>query len=137
MPDPLYDNPRSPTGDKYETKLSDKDEGGYQKWVKGKKNAAGGNISDDTDYDTRGWWKETGGEVGENGHGTDKFKKPSHPTFSNESKYHGVDGNEGGEWKKGDDNKWTFKPGKTNRKNGLDKTREYLQESDPDVTLEE
>lgn len=130
----LYDNPRSPKKS-YDTELSDEDEKKYQGWVKGKKNAAGGNIEDDTeDYDVRGWWKE-GAETAENGHGTDKYKKPSHPTFSNESKYHGVDGHEGGEWKKGDGDKWTFKPGKTNIKNGLDRTRDYLKESDPDVTM--
>jgi len=31
-------------------------------------------------------------------HGVDTWKKPNHPTFSNQSKYHGVDGFYGGNW---------------------------------------
>lgn len=130
----LYDNPRSPKRvDPYETQLSDKEEVEYQKWV-AEKSAELGRPVESSDYDMRGFWKDPKARQGANGHFPDTYKKPSHPTFSNESKYSGVDGNEGGEWaKKG--GKWTFQPGPTNISNGLDHTREYLKQSDPDVEL--
>lgn len=40
---------------------------------------------DEQDYDLRGAW--LGGFKPNTGHGTDQFKKPNHPTFSQESQY--------------------------------------------------
>lgn len=40
---------------------------------------------DEKDYDLRGAW--LGGFKPGSGHGTDQFKKPNHPTFSEESQY--------------------------------------------------
>ena len=129
---PIYKSP--PAGDDYETKLSAKKEAEYQAWLKEQAEKKGRSI-ESPDYDMRGFFNDPKSETGENGHYPDTYKKPNHPTFSDESKYHGVDGNEGGQWKKTDDGKWSFKPGKTNRANGIDTTREYLQQNDPDVTL--
>jgi len=46
-------------------------------------------LDDFSDYDMRGYWKETGGneslKAGE--HFPDKWKRPNHPTFSTESVY--------------------------------------------------
>jgi hypothetical protein len=57
----------------------------------------------------------------ETGHFPDTYKKPNHPTFSDESIYHGKDLGldngmkaEGGHWDTGDNEKLTFTPGKTN-----------------------
>ena len=118
-----------------ETKLSPEDEAKYQAWVQGKKNAAGGNIADDEgDYDVRGWWK-AGAETSENGHGSDQWKKPSHPTFSDESIYSN-DKNRGGHWTQLGDGQWGFAPGPANLKNGgIERVRDYLKENDPDVKL--
>lgn len=128
----LYDNPRSPKSDprdfsnQYNTELSDEDEKGYQKWAKEK-----GRTKDDYDYDMRGAWKE-GVQQSENGHFPDTYKKPNHPTFSDESKYHGKDGNEGGKWAKKDGDKYTFTPGKTNMKHWkADELRGYFSEREP------
>lgn len=139
MANPLHDNPRSKevageSASSYDTKLSPKKEAEYQTWVKEQSKKQGRSI-ESSDYDMRGFFNDSKSEKGDNGHYPDTYKKPSHPTFSDESKYHGVDGNEGGKWKRGEGNKWTFTPGKTNVENGLDKTQEYLQQSDPDVTL--
>lgn len=41
---------------------------------------------DEKDYDLRGAWL-SGARPGPNGHFTDQFKKPNHPTFSEESQY--------------------------------------------------
>lgn len=86
------------------------------------------------DYDMRGAFKQ-GIQPGENGHFPDTFKKPNHPTFSNESVYHGKDGNFGGSWMQQGEG-WQFTPGPTNLKlHGIDGLNSYLQQSDPTVTL--
>ena len=69
----------------------------YLQWAK----AGGKNILDEEhDYDLRGYYK-AGGQLATPGgnpvHLPDTFKKPNHPTFSDESKYSGP-GNEGGHW---------------------------------------
>ncbi len=67
-------------GDDYNTDLGE-DEDKFQEWK-------ARTSPDDSghDYDLRGAYKE-GIERDETGHMPDKFKKPSHPTFSIESKY--------------------------------------------------
>jgi hypothetical protein len=50
------------------------------------------------DYDAQGFWKG-GNAAAANGHGSDQFKKPNHPTFSNQSQYSGPNtGYYGGVW---------------------------------------
>lgn len=115
-------DPRDMSG-KYNTALSPEDEASYQKWAK-----SSGHENDTYDYDMRGAWKAGAGQ-NENGHFTDQFKKPNHPTFSNESQYHGVDGNEGGAWgKKGD--AYTFRPGKTSAYSRAE-LQDYFKRAEP------
>jgi len=79
----------------YNTPLdSAHDANNYLAWAKkGGKNAA----DEEEDYDLRGYYK-AGGKLGGPGvHLPDQFKKPSHPTFSEESRYSGP-GQEGGKW---------------------------------------
>jgi hypothetical protein len=68
----------------------------YLKWA----HAGGKNTAEEEhDYDLRGYYK-AGGQLapaGSQSHLPDTFKKPNHPTFSDESKYSGP-GNEGGHW---------------------------------------
>lgn len=79
--------------DKYNTQLSDAEEKLYQLWLKtlpyGQQNTY--------DYDMRGAYLAGEGQ-GDNGHFTDRFKKPNHPTFSTGSIYNGIDGQYGGHW---------------------------------------
>lgn len=90
----------------YNTPLGQQKEAEYQQWAV----ANGKNPTGETfDYDLRGYFALTDGASLSGGHLTDQFKKPNHPTFSEESMYHGVDGQYGGHW---DDNK-TFTPGET------------------------
>ena len=50
-------------------------------------------------YDVKGFWKSGDYKnMDSDNHGTDTWKKPNHPTFSNQSKYHGADGWYGGNW---------------------------------------
>ena len=67
----------------YDTELGAAGEANYQEW----KRSLPKQLQSEEDYDLRGYYKETGGEDTE-GHLTDKYKKPNHPTFSTESKYY-------------------------------------------------
>ena len=98
-------------------------------------------------YDVQGFWKawhnaKTEEERNilldpETGHSTDKFKKPTHPTFSDESIHHGVDGKKGGTWgKEGDTH--VFSPTKHNINNmgGYQKYIDWVKRNEPEVKLE-
>jgi hypothetical protein len=107
--------------DRYNTSLSPQEEQQFQNWTTTQSKAVGRNISGDlSNYDLRGLWKDSSG-ADLQGEGTEtygeKFKKPNHPTFSTFSKYHGVDGNEGGIWDQRGDGSWFFTPGASNLKN--------------------
>ena len=51
------------------------------------------------DYDVQGYWLSGAGQDSR-GHGSDRFKKPNHPTFSVESQYSTPD-RPGGQWLNG------------------------------------
>ena len=74
---------------KFNTPLSKNEMPLYKKW-------AGDRIRDTYDYDLQGMWLNNK-QFGDNGHGTDQFKKPNHPTFSTQSQYSN-DEHKGGEW---------------------------------------
>lgn len=115
--------------DKYNTKLSKDDEAKFQEWA-----SANNRAGDLTNYDMRGWWQQNGTQAA-NGHFTDEFKKPNHPTFSDESIYHGVDGNKGGTWGKNGE-KDTFTPSKTNMANmSAQEMQSYFAKVEPDAQL--
>ena len=114
---------------KYNTQLSPADEATFQKWAQDT-----GHTRDLQDYDMRGAWKQ-GAEQGSDGHFTDQYKKPNHPTFSTESQYHGVDGYQGGTWG-GDDNSPTFAPSAHNIQNlGAQGLQEYFNRVEPNTQL--
>ena len=120
---------------KYNTRLSPLEEKAYNTWV-----AQNNRGNDVYDYDLRGAWKELmSGQMtqAENGHLGDKYKKPNHPTFSDESIYHGVDGYYGGTWGQSPDvNQTTFTPSETNLKNMSPKAlQRYFDRIEPDVKL--
>jgi hypothetical protein len=123
--------------DKYNTQLSPQQEQQFQGWMKTQStksaaNPTGRDVSRDLyDYDMRGDWL-AGANRDDRGHGSDQFKKPNHPTFSTGSIYHGVDGNEGGQWGKQADGSWTFTPGKTNLQNfSTDEMQGYFKQVEP------
>jgi len=101
---------------RYNTALSPTDEARYQAWGQAQAAQNGGRnpAADVYDYDMRGFW-QSGQSFADNGHAGDAFKKPNHPTFSDQSRYHGVDGHQGGSWGGGKDGQpWTFAPGPSN-----------------------
>jgi len=116
--------------DQYNTKLNPQEEAAFQQWAKD--NPRLGNTYD---YDARGFWK-AGAGAAKNGHGSDQWKKPNHPTFSTNSQYNGVDGNQGGTWNKKSGGSWAFQPGKTNMQNfSPDDLKDYFNKVEPGNAL--
>jgi hypothetical protein len=85
---------------KYNTSLDEKEINEFDKWIEKESAKKGRNVlMDKGAYDIQGFWKSGDWKnVDSDGHGTDTWKKPNHPTFSNQSKYHGADGFYGGNW---------------------------------------
>jgi hypothetical protein len=75
------------------TMTDPKDEKAFQAWKKKFAHPQ----DDGEDYDLRGAWK-AGLKPGDDGHWPDTFKRPNHPTFSNESKYADNEGAKPGRW---------------------------------------
>jgi hypothetical protein len=75
----------------YNTQLSPADEAKFQAWAK-----ANPRMGNTYDYDSRGFWK-SGAQQDVRGHGGDEYKKPNHPTFSDQSRYSTAQ-NPGGHW---------------------------------------
>jgi hypothetical protein len=84
----------------YNTQLTPAEEHLFQKWVADTSKIQGRDITRDlADYDIRGHFRELGGRVLKPGeHGTDRYKKPNHPTFSDESIY-STPLRQGGSWR--------------------------------------
>jgi len=85
----------------YDTRLDPEQEAIYQQWA-----SAQGRLNDTQDYDLRGAWVG-GGLPSSGGHFPDKFKKPNHPTFSDESQYSTPE-SPGGRWVQDGRGGWVF-----------------------------
>ena len=84
--------------ERFNTKLSPEEEKQFIQWAKEQKKDP---DMETIDYDLRGFFKD-GKSFADNGHGSDYYKKPNHPTFSTESQYHGTDNDLfGGKWEGG------------------------------------
>jgi hypothetical protein len=89
-------------------------------------------ADEEPDYDYEAWQAAGSPRDPITGHGPDTFKLPNHPTFSNESIYHGRDGNEGGQWEQNEDKTWTFTPGRTNLEHhSPQELRDYFERVEP------
>jgi len=86
--------------EKYNTPLTKEEKIKYDAWVASESKRQGRDITWDLGtYDIQGFWKSGDHmKMDEDNHGSDKWKKPNHPTFSNQSNYHNVDGYIGGTW---------------------------------------
>ena len=121
---------------KYNTELSADEEEAFEAFLQKNQEEKGRDLSKDlSDYDVRGWWK-AGADTADNGHGPDTYKKPNHPTFSDESIYHNKDGHKGGKWTEGEDGKFSYQPSATNLKHySAKELARYFAEIEPDVQL--
>ena len=115
--------------DMFNTQLSPQEEAQFQAWAK-----ANDRQRDLFDYDMRGAWKASASQSA-NGHFPDTYKKPNHPTFSNESIYHGVEGMTGGRWLE-TPRGTAFVPSLTNLENyPPSDLQRYFKRVEPDATL--
>lgn len=117
--------------DQYNTQLTPEEEREFQAWAK-----AEGRERDVFNYDLRGAWKELkSGTMSEDarGHLGDKYKKPNHPTFSNQSIYSTKE-NQGGHWsvENGQD---VFVPGRELSAAEANYLQQYFAEREPGVQL--
>ena len=98
----------------------------YQLWLKGfpeyQRNT--------NDYDIQGAFL-AGVQSSNNGHLPDTFKKPNHPTFSIDSKYHNVDAKQGGWWLELPNGEWLFVPSETNWQQNGDFLEDYFKVAEP------
>ena len=112
--------------DHYNTPVLEEKADLYQLWLK----AFPEQQRSTYDYDMQGAFL-AGVEAGENGHLPDTFKKPNHPTFSDQSKYHGTDGLLGGQWLELTDGDWMFVPSQTNWELNGDWLEDYFKMAEP------
>ena len=115
----------------YDTPIPNEQLYAYSQWQKEQDQNAQRPVGlDQWDYDIQGMFMD-GGTFNQ-GHGLDTYKKPNHPTFSDESKYNGISGLSGGHW---NDN-GSFTPGETNLQNHTPmQLYSYFQKHEPDVML--
>lgn len=122
-----------PTVAKFETPLNTAEEAKFQEWKK--KNAP--NDSGE-DYDLRGAFKaDLAGKLPRDArnHTSDEHKKPNHPSFSQDSKFSGKDGNVGGRWAE-ENGQTVFYASPTNLKyNSPDELKAYFKREEPNVKL--
>lgn len=115
---------------KYTTILTVNEEKQFKDWyskVAKHKNLNPNPDADGQDYDYRGYWKNEDRDdilgSNPNAHFPDKYKQPTHPTFSNESIYSN-DKTPGGTWVR-DKGTWLFKHNKFTARQA-DRTANYL-----------
>lgn len=112
----------------YNTPLSPEEEKAFQLW-------ASKRLGDLKDYDLRGAWKANSKEAS-NGHLPDTYKKPSHPTFSTDSIYNGVDGFYGGSWEGDDKTGWSYTPNSSqNLWYSKEELQNYFRDKEPNARL--
>ena len=115
---------------RYTTTLTVNEEKQFKDWyskVAKHKNLNPNPDADGQDYDYRGYWKNEDRDYilgsNPNAHFPDKYKQPTHPTFSNESIYSN-DKTPGGTWVRGKGT-WLFKHNKFTARQA-DRTANYL-----------
>ena len=128
---PMYKNGG---GDKYTTKLTPKEEKEFKAWYNKVASYKGLNPDPDSPdqyYDYRGFWKNEDRDkiLTDNAevHFFDTYKKPGHPTFSNQSKY-STDKTPGGSWSLSEDGTYYFTHSPYTEKYS-DRTTDYLRGS--------
>lgn len=96
---------------------------------------AGSRAGDTADYDLRGAWAQQGGGPFGEGHLTDLWKLPNHPTFSSGSVYANTQ-TPGGVWSQLPSGQWTFMPSQTNYdRYGRAALEDYFAKFEPNNVL--
>lgn len=120
---------------RFNSRLTPEQESAFTQWMWNASQKLNRSLWRDLyDYDLRGFYA-SGGQL-DGGHLPDTFKKPNHPTFSNESMYSGSNGYTGGTWQEGPDGKWLYVPSGTNvLMHGVSGLRDYFVSREPDSLL--
>jgi len=109
----------------YDTHLTPEQEAAFQNWAR-----LVGRQGDTQDYDLRGAWLANIQANG-NGHFPDTYKKPNHPTFSDESQYSTSDA-PGGHWVDDGSGKYVFWASPANMQNmPIPRLQEYFDRVEP------
>ena len=117
---------------RFNTELNPKDETKFRQWVKTSPMYLRRNHS--YDYDLRGAWKA--GVIKPGKRLPEMFKKPNHPTFSNESKYHSRYLFSGGNWRRLQNGQYEFTPSEHNLKiHGPKELSLYFKKFEPNNLL--
>lgn len=119
----------------FNTRLGPEQERAYAEWLAALSRVKGHDAGRDLyDYDLRGAFA-SGVQADGRGHFTDEFKKPNHPTFSNESRYSSPR-SPGGQWVETGDGRWGFNASPANlRFQTIDQLRDYFRRAEPDSPL--
>lgn len=117
---------------RFNTALSDDEEAAFQAW----RARLPARLQSMSDYDLRGAWKSNA-KAATNGHLPDTWKKPNHPTFSDESMYSGKDGaGVGGQWMGDGGDLWSFRASPANlRYRNASGLAQYFKEAEPNASV--
>lgn len=121
--------------DKYNTPLSKDEFNDFYNWAIEKYGDVKNLLYEMGTYDIQGAWKS--GDVyktDSRGHGTDKWKKPNHRTFSEESKYSTID-NKGGVWKETENGSMFYPSKSTIELYGKDQIIDYFNKHEQGVDV--
>ena len=132
LPPPQFDEAEvRRISEEYDTKLTPEEHAKYQEW----RAQLPKPLQNEYHYDLRGLWKSNpNAKPSENLHFPDDFKKPTHITFSKQSRYSDAE-HEGGEWRK-ENGQWVFYASAFNlRMHGAEALRRYFAEYEKDVRL--
>lgn len=114
----------------YETRLPDDQEVAYERW----KATLPPDLQNEGDYDLRGAF-QIQASTGVGGHMTDRFKKPNHMTFSDESQY-STPTMPGGHWADAGGGRYGFWASPTNaQQHSLGDLTRYFQQNEPGNTF--
>lgn len=117
----------TPIAAPYTTQLNPADEARYQVW----RAMLPQQLQYEGDYDLRGAYSD-GLKPSDNAHFNDKYKKPNHPTFSDQSMY-STPQNPGGSWIGTDSTGYTFNASPANLVHQTpDDLLNYFQANEPD-----
>ncbi len=124
----IASNPNNRPPNPYETQLSPQEEAQFQVWK-----AQNAPYDSGEDYDLRGAFKANISKDSR-GHGPDTFKKPNHPTFSDQSMY-STPQMQGGQWIERD-NQTFYVPSPVNLQHrSFEDLQDYFNKIEPNVKL--
>lgn len=119
-------------GKKYNSVVDPKSAADFEAWKSG---LPADMDKSGKDYDLAGAFN-AGLTPEADGHLPDTYKKPNHPTFSNESVYSGKEDGVGGKWSKDEAGKWTFEASPDQLKiNKPDDIKSYFSTKERDSRL--